>query len=80
MYLHYCFVLCTDISDRSDLYGVSGKSSGQGNQFNYQSFTFPGKGVYYHHQQSLQEDQGIDLTQVNNLITELISFFNAAYL
>lgn len=59
------FVLITDISDRSDIYGVSGKSPGPGGQFNYQSFTFPGKGVYYHHQQSLQEDQGIDLTQVS---------------
>lgn len=53
----------SSISDRSDIYGVSGKSPGPGGQFNYQSFTFPGKGVYYHHQQSLQEDQGIDLTQ-----------------
>ncbi|EEB16625.1 ankyrin repeat-containing protein, putative [Pediculus humanus corporis] len=53
----------SNISDRSDIYGVSGKSPGPGSQFTYQSFTFPGKGIYYHHQQSLQEDQGIDLTQ-----------------
>lgn len=61
-FLSFCEL---DISDRSDIYGSSGKSPGPGGQFNYQSFTFPGKGVYYHHQQSLQEDQGIDLTQVN---------------
>lgn len=40
-----------------------GASPGVGGQFTYQAFTFPGKGMYYH-QQSLQEDQGIDMTQV----------------
>ncbi|XP_054281765.1 uncharacterized protein LOC128999342 isoform X2 [Macrosteles quadrilineatus] len=55
-----------------DVYGMAGKSPG--GQFNYPAFTFPGpqytqvtggnkSAMYYHHQLSLQEDQGIDMTQ-----------------
>uniref|UniRef100_A0A1B6DRJ2 SAM domain-containing protein n=1 Tax=Clastoptera arizonana TaxID=38151 RepID=A0A1B6DRJ2_9HEMI len=55
----------------TDVYGMAGKSPGQ---FNYPAFTFPGPqytqvpgstkaSMYYHHQLSLQEDQGIDMTQ-----------------
>lgn len=57
--------------DVGDIYGMSGKSPGQ---FNYPAFTFPGpqytqmqgttkSAMNYHHQLSLQEDQGIDMTQ-----------------
>ncbi|KAG8315194.1 hypothetical protein J6590_076111 [Homalodisca vitripennis] len=53
-------------------YGMTGNSPG--GQFNYPAFTFPGphdtqvhgttkSAMYYHHQLSLQEDQGIDMTQ-----------------
>ncbi|KAL1131174.1 hypothetical protein AAG570_012410 [Ranatra chinensis] len=51
------------------IYGMSGKSPGT---FNYPAFTFPGpqqfthvgtKSAAYYHQLSLQEDQGIDMTQ-----------------
>ncbi|XP_039289747.1 caskin-2 isoform X2 [Nilaparvata lugens] len=59
--------------DVNEMYAMSGKSPG--GQFNYPAFTFPGpqytqvvhgntkSAVYYHHQLSLQEDQGIDMTQ-----------------
>ncbi|XP_065218052.1 uncharacterized protein ckn isoform X3 [Planococcus citri] len=62
--------------DGGECYGMPGRSPNS--QFNYPAFTFPGNGVpagqytqihaaknavYYHHQLSLQEDQGIDMTQ-----------------
>ncbi|XP_068084564.1 caskin-2 isoform X2 [Anabrus simplex] len=62
--------------DHGEVYAMAGKSPGP--QFSYPAFTFPGpqgvqgytqlmhagKGAaYYHHQLSLQEDQGIDMTQ-----------------
>lgn len=60
--------------DVTDCYAMAGKSPGA--QFNYPAFTFPGpaqytqlvhgggkSNTYYHHQLSLQEDQGIDMTQ-----------------
>ncbi|XP_046659983.1 uncharacterized protein LOC124353947 isoform X2 [Homalodisca vitripennis] len=58
--------------EMGDVYGMAGKSPG--GQFNYPAFTFPGpqytqvqgttkSAMYYHHQLSLQEDQGIDMTQ-----------------
>ncbi|PNF26568.1 hypothetical protein B7P43_G13253 [Cryptotermes secundus] len=64
-----------DGCDHSEMYGMSGKSPGP--QFSYPAFTFPGpqgvqytqlmhaagKGATYYHQLSLQEDQGIDMTQ-----------------
>ncbi|XP_069685335.1 caskin-2 isoform X2 [Periplaneta americana] len=63
-----------DGCDHGDIYGISGKSPGP--QFSYPAFTFPGpqgvqytqlmhagKGAAYYHQLSLQEDQGIDMTQ-----------------
>ncbi|XP_034247597.1 caskin-2 isoform X2 [Thrips palmi] len=62
-----------DVSDHSDMYAAgAGKSPGQ---MAYPAFTFPGpQGLgqaksgqvqppFFHHQLSLQEDQGIDMTQ-----------------
>ncbi|XP_049948474.1 caskin-2 isoform X5 [Schistocerca serialis cubense] len=60
--------------DHSEVYELTGKSPGA--QFSYPAFTFPGpqgvqytqlmhsgKSAAYYHQMSLQEDQGIDMTQ-----------------
>ncbi|XP_049803664.1 caskin-2 isoform X6 [Schistocerca nitens] len=60
--------------DHSEVYELTGKSPGS--QFSYPAFTFPGpqgvqytqlmhsgKSAAYYHQMSLQEDQGIDMTQ-----------------
>lgn len=62
------------IDSVGDPYGAGKSPSGQ---FSYPAFTFPGpqggqyaKASLYHHQLSLQEDQGIDMTQVrdNNML------------
>ncbi|GLH08942.1 Caskin-2 [Gryllus bimaculatus] len=57
--------------DHAEVYAMANKSPGS--QFSYPAFTFPGpqytqlmhagKGSAYYHQLSLQEDQGIDMTQ-----------------
>ncbi|XP_052127567.1 caskin-2 isoform X2 [Frankliniella occidentalis] len=58
-----------DVGDHTDIYGMAGKSPGQ---MSYPAFTFPGpQGMsqgkvgppFFQHQLSLQEDQGIDMTQ-----------------
>ncbi|XP_060861317.1 uncharacterized protein LOC132938479 isoform X3 [Metopolophium dirhodum] len=60
-----------DIYDGSDTYCPIGNKS-PSSQFNHPAFTFPGSTSYshpsgnmkmYYHQLSLQEDQGIDMTQ-----------------
>lgn len=77
VYLYY-FSFLDDHSDYgSTVSGSTGKSPGP--VFPAPSFTFPGQpppgtvlthkaAVYYHHQLSLQEDQGIDMTQVSSII------------
>ncbi|VVC31753.1 Hypothetical protein CINCED_3A009285 [Cinara cedri] len=59
-----------DIYDAADTYCSAGNKSPS--QFNHSAFTFPGSSSYlhtsgnmkmYYHQLSLQEDQGIDMTQ-----------------
>ncbi|KAK3920860.1 Caskin-2 [Frankliniella fusca] len=59
----------SDVGDHTDIYGMAGKSPGQ---MSYPAFTFPGpQGMaqakvgppFFQHQLSLQEDQGIDMTQ-----------------
>lgn len=71
----------------STVSGSTGKSPGP--IFPAPSFTFPGQpppgtvlthkaAVYYHHQLSLQEDQGIDMTQVRH--TSLTQFFIPFYI
>lgn len=70
------FVYISD--DHSDYGSTVSSSTGKspGPIFPAPTFTFPGQpppgtvlthkaAVYYHHQLSLQEDQGIDMTQVN---------------
>lgn len=69
------FYITDDHSDYgSTVSGGAGKSPGP--MYPNTTFTFPGQppppggvithktAVYYHHQLSLQEDQGIDMTQV----------------
>lgn len=82
------FSLPDDHSDYgSTVSGSTGKSPGP--IFPAPSFTFPGQpphgtvlthkaAVYYHHQLSLQEDQGIDMTQVsvkNQAHNKLVELF-----